>query len=172
MTTNKFLTLDSSAKEVFTQGVSTSAGVADANKLVSTGATGKIDATLLPATTGTNSETIVAFENLSAGAFVNLFTDGDTVRKCRLADASNNRPAHGYVTASATAAGNATVNFTGNNDVLTGLTVGTRYFLSTTTPGSYVATPSLTSTHIIQCLGVAISTTAIRFEYDDPITVA
>jgi hypothetical protein len=169
MSTNKFLGLVSGVRTLFT-AIASSAGVADANKIIATDSTGKIDSTLMPAGIGAATESMVASEALTAGDFVNIWLDTGT-RKARKADASNGRAANGFVTANVALNANATVILQGANTSLTGLTVGSRYFLSATTPGGSTLTAPTTSSHIIQELGIAVSATSINFEYDSVTTI-
>lgn len=169
MSTNKFLTFIGNAAQLV-QAIATSAGAGDANKIIATNSQGKLDSTLLPTGVGEETVSIVASENLSAGDFVNIYDNGGTPN-IRKADASNNRPAHGFVLASVAAAASGTVYRTGTNSGLTGLTIGATYFLSPTTAGSATATAPSADTQIIQPLGVAQTATELLFEYDQPILI-
>jgi len=171
MTTNKFLTVVNGIPTL-TQAVTTSAGVADANKIPSLDTNGTLSPTVLP--TGVELQTVLlpTSENLTAGHFVNIFsdtTDNDTV-KARPADAGNNRPAIGYVLQGVTAPNNATVYLSGRNTAVTGATVGP-VFLSAA--GGFSSTaPTIPGANVIlQRLGTAISGTSIVFENDPPIAL-
>lgn len=171
MATNKFLTLINNVRTLVT-GISTSAGVADADKLIATNAQGKLDITLLPTGVGPDVKSIQASENLAAGDFVNVWNDAGTV-KVRKADATDPaKQAHGFVLAAVTSGVNGDVYFEGANNQLSGLTGGTIYALSTVTPGGVVtlASASTTAGHILQVLGVATSATEINAEMEQPIT--
>lgn len=140
----------------------TSAGAADAGKIVALDAAGLLDASVMPAGIGQNVDTVASSENLAAGDFVNLYNNAGTIN-CRKADADNARPAHGFVKAGVTSPANATVYGLGElNDQVSGLTVGAAYWLSTTAGGVTTTPPSGTA-NIVQPLGVAKSATAIRF---------
>lgn len=169
MANNRFITLVSGLQNLVT-AISASAGVGDALKIIATNSSGKLDETFLPTGIGADTVSIEAFENLSAGDFVNIYHSGGG--RCRKADGSNGRAAHGFVLAAVSSGQNATVYRSGSNDQLSGLTPGTTYWLSTSTPGTAVGTaPTLTTGHIIQVLGVADSAGALTFEFDAPITV-
>lgn len=161
---NKFLTIGTEQVEE-AQGATTSSGVADANRLISTGADGKLHPSLLP--TGVGPDLLVAptVEDLSAGDYVNIFDDAGTP-SVRLADRSNGRQADGFVKSAFTTGQSAEIYFEGANDALTGLTVGARYFLGTN--GNPV-TPGPTGAGLWQYLGRAISSTAINTDIDDAI---
>jgi hypothetical protein len=169
MSTNKFLGLVNGVRTWFT-AITTSTGVSDAGKILATDANGKIDSSFMPAGIGAASEVMVASEALTAGDFVNIWLDTGT-RKARKADASNGRAANGFVTTNVALNANATVILQGANSNLTGLTIGSRYFLSATTPGGSTLTAPTTISHIIQELGIAVSATSINFEYDSITTI-
>lgn len=140
-----------------------SAGAADAGKLVALDNTGKIDSTMIPTAAG-NSRAVPASEALAAGAFVNLFSNAGALG-VRNADNSNNRPANGYVTAAVASGAQATVyDIDGINSGLTGLTIGTTYYLGT--GGGTIATPldatSAATGLIDQRLGIAVSATELK----------
>lgn len=170
MTTNKFLTVVNGTTTL-TQAVTTSAGVADANKIPSLDTNGTLSPTFLP--TGVELQTVVlpTSENLATGDFVNIFEDSGTT-KARKADASNGREARGYVLAAVTSPADATIYLTGRNTAVTGATVGPLY-LSATTPGGFSPTQPATpgANVILQPLGHALSPTSILFEYDRPIAL-
>ena len=167
MTTKKFLTVVSGTTTL-TEAPSSSAGAGDANKLIATNSSGLLDTTFLPP--GVELQTVLApaSENLTAGDFVQFFDDAGTV-KVRKADASNNRPAHGYVLTGVTAPANATAYLSGRNTAVTGATVG-RVFLSAA-GGFSSSPPSPGASVILQELGAAISATSIVFERDSVIAL-
>lgn len=169
MSTKLFLTLANGIQQLVS-GITSSAGAGDADKLIATDSSGKLDSTFLPVGVGADTITIEASENLAAGDFVNIH-DATGVR-VRKADASNTRPAHGFVLASVTSGNNATVYLSGRNTGLTGLTVGARYYLSAATAGGAVATAPSASGNISQYLGVADSTTSIQFEDNSYVSIA
>jgi hypothetical protein len=168
MTTNKFLTLINGVERLV-QAIVASTGASDANKLISTGANGRIDNSFMPVGIGAQTETIAASEALTAGDFVNIYDNAGT-RNVRKADASNGREANGFVLANVANAANATVYISGLNNAVTGVTIGRRY-LSATTPGASTATPPSAASQTYQTLGYAVSTTGILFEYDAPIAL-
>lgn len=151
----------------------TSAGAGDSGKLVALDSGGKIDQTMMPAGVGPDSISITSSENLAAGDFVNIWDDAGTpkVRKADASAASAGKAADGFVIAAVTSPAAATVYFEGSNTQLSGLTGGTVYVLSHSTPGGVVALASATTTagHSLQILGKAHSTTALNFERADPI---
>lgn len=171
MSALKFITKVSGINRLVS-AITASAGAGDANKILATDASGKIDPSFMPSGVDLAVESIVASEELVAGDFVNIWDNAGT-RNVRLADGSTDKPAHGFVLAGAAAAAPASVYTRGTNNQLTGLTPGVRYFLSDVAAGEATATPPTeTSGHIFQILGPALSTTSIQFEYDDPVYVA
>lgn len=150
----------------------TSAGVADANKLVMLDSSGKLDISLLPNGIGADTKIAPASENLSAGDIVNLWNNSGTL-KVRKADASGGvaKKAIGFVSSAVTSGQDATVYLDGTISGLSGLTLGTTYALSHSTPGGVIALASATTTagHILQEVGYATSATELLFKYTKPI---
>lgn len=142
----------------------TSAGSADAGKIVATGSDGKLDPSLMPTGIGAQTTIAPASEALGAGKFVNFHADGSTL-KVRLADNSNGRQADGYVKEAVSSSASATVYpLDSTNSALTGLTVGSRYYLGTA--GGVIDTPldgtnSANASKVCQYLGVAKSATEL-----------
>lgn len=150
----------------------TSAGATDAGKLVQLNGDGYLDPTLFPTGIGADVKIIEASETIASGDFVTIFDDAGTP-KVRLADASDGAvgQAHGFVLDGVASGADASVYFEGANPQVTGLTAGTTYVLSHTTPGKLVALASGTTTagHILQLLGVATEATEINVEIEKPI---
>ena len=124
----------------------------------------------MPTGIGPDTVTIEASENLAAGDFINIHdSSGPRVRK---ADASNTRPANGFVLAAVTSGQSATVYLSGRNTELTSLTPGTRYYLSATTAGAVTATAPSASGELVQYLGAVDSATSLVFEDNDYVAIA
>jgi hypothetical protein len=149
----------------------TSTGATEAGKIVALDGGGKLDNSVLPSGIGATVKVAATSENLSAGDIVNLWDDSGTV-KVRKADASNGRRAHGFVIASTTSPANATVYLDGTITGLTSLTPGAAYYLSGATAGDVTATAPSTSGYLSQEVGIALSTTELNFEEQQPITLA
>lgn len=169
MATNKFLTVIGGAKRLVT-AIFQSSGAGDAFKVISTNASGKLDTTFLPAGIGLQTESMITGEDLSAGEFINIYDNAGT-RTARKADASNNRPAHGYVQDAVTSGQTATIYKTGSNPAVSGMTPGQIRYLSATTAGASTATAPSASGQILQVLGYADSSTSILFEFDEPTVI-
>lgn len=150
--------------------ITTSAGAGDAGKSIATGSDGKIDSTLMPLGIGADTRTVITSENLSAGNYVNLYDNAGTLT-ARKADASGGvaKQCDGFVLAATTSGQNATVYFDGTISGLSGLTIGSRYFLSGTTAGTATTTAPTTATYICQSIGKALSATELTFEAGEPI---
>ncbi len=126
-------------------------------------ATGRLDISWMPVGVGAEVIICASFEDLTAGNFINLFLSGGVI-KARKADATTaGKPAHGFVLANVTAPANATVyGLSNTNTALSGLTIGTDYYLSTT-PGATTATAPTGAGNLSQYLGIASLTTEIVF---------
>ncbi|WP_375592297.1 hypothetical protein [Chitiniphilus eburneus] len=159
----RFMTLVNGVRKLV-EAATSSAGVADAGKIIALDSTGKLDGSLMPNGIGANTTLAPASEALGAGKFVQ-FHDATGVFSVRLADSGNGRAADGYVTAAVTSGAQATVYpLDGTNSVLTGLTLGARYYLGTA--GGVVATAldetdPANASKVSQYLGVAKSATEL-----------
>lgn len=140
------------------------------NKLLMTGADGRIDPSALPAGVGAASATITASENLTAGQLVNVWNDGGTEKVRRTDATTEGKECVGYVLAGVSSGSPATVFFTDRITGLSGLTPGARQYMSTT-PGAMTATPPSTAGNVVQMVGVAVSTSVVVFDPEDPITL-
>ncbi len=117
-----------------------------------------------------NAVQVPAAVALSAKQLINLFDDNGTV-KARLANATDNtKPANGYVLEDVAQGSTAIVHKIGLITELSGLTVGSTYYLSTTS-GAYTTTAPVASGNIIQKLGKANTASIMSFVEDDYIEV-
>ena len=147
-----------------------SAGAGDSGKLPALDGSGRLDSSFLPVGIGADTQQIVASENLSAGDFVNIWNDAGTA-KVRKADATTaGKEAHGFVLSAFSSAANATVYFEGSNTAVSGRTPGVQ-FLSTTAGSTSTTAPSA-SGNVVQRLGFATSATVINFQSMSPIVLA
>lgn len=168
---DKFLTIDATGKQQLKDiGAQNSAGAADAGKAAVLDASGKLDVTLFPTGVGADAQMMTAFENLSAGNFVNVFDDAGAF-KVRKADATTyGKQAQGFVLVSATAATSVQVYFEGTNTAVTGAVAGNLY-LSTTAGGFTSVAPASTG-NVVQKIGIGTSATSINVEFAQPIELA
>ena len=165
MAAKKFIRLVAGVlTEVF--GVQSSAGAGNAGDIVALDDTGKIDASMMPTGVGADVVILTASENLSAGAWVNIYSGG-----VRNADASTaGKPCDGFVLAAVTSGNPASVYKEGTNTQVTGQTMGSDVYLSTT-PGAGTHTPPSGNGNASQRIGKAVSATAVDFERGLPITL-
>ena len=153
------------------ESIASTAGAADAGKLIVTSGDGKLDASLMPTGLAADTLMVVASETLSAGDFVNVWDDAGTA-KVRKADASMaGKEADGFVVSAVTSGQSGLVYFEGRNSGLTGLTLGARYYLSTS-PGATTSTAPAGSGNVVQYLGRATTATSLVFEGTDGIILA
>lgn len=152
------------------EGTVTGGTAGQAGKIPALDATGRIDPTLMPVGIVADTYSGTAFETLSAASpFVYVRPDGQVANASA---ASGGNPTIGFVLANVATAGTALVYFEGRVTGLSGLTVGTRYYLSDTTPGGLTATPVSGTGKLHQYLGRAVSATTLAFEADDHIVRA
>lgn len=132
----------------------------NANEIIATDGTGRINANLMPVGIGADITTVNAGETLAAGDFVWINSSGEAVKATNALE----KPADGFVIDNVTSGQPASVYRSGHNTALTGLTAGTRYWLGTA-GGVIVAgsVPTAAGT-IVQSLGVANSTTSLNFD--------
>ncbi len=162
----RVFTLISGKVKAAVLAIQTSAGASDADKMIATNAQGKLDESFLPAGLGASTIVVPASEALSANNFVDIYNDSG-VAKARKADAATLKAADGFVLAGVANGANATVYPLGElNSQMTGLTPGTDYFLSVTTPGGVQDTAPSGAGQLYQRLGVAASATELQTSPD------
>ena len=165
----KYLRIGTTGLPTEESTVLNSAGAGDAGKVPELDSSGRLTNSVMPVGIGADVKTANAGEALSAGNLVYISSAG-TVFK---ADAqSEAKAATGFVLASSTTGQAATVYFEGTITGLTGLTAGTRYFLSDTATGAATTTVPSTAGRIVQIIGTASSATEISFEPQTPIVRA
>jgi hypothetical protein len=167
--TSKYLYRDSTSGQVQeAQPITTSAGAGDASKLAQTDSSGRFDASLMPVGITPDIFNANASGALSAGDMVYV-TSGGLIARASAAAAGN--PAIGFTLLAVTTGNPAVAYFEGRNTAVTGLTVGSRYYLDAATPGAITATPVTGTGKLHQYVGTAISTTSLSFEADDAIVL-
>lgn len=165
MATHKLIQISSTGAQSEYAGKSTSAGAGDAGEFGVLDGSGKWDISMMPNGVGADAITATAGEALVAGDFVYI-TAGGTAMK---ADATTfAKRAMGYVLSAVSNAGTATVFFDESNSALSGLTPGTKYFLSATA-GLTTATAPTTAGQFVQVLGTATSATSLHVNIQEPI---
>lgn len=131
--------------------------------LLALDANGRIDNSVLPVGIGADTFTSTAGEALAAGDLCYVTAAG-TIMKAGAGAAGT--VCQGFVLASSANSASATIYFEGRNTSLTGLTAGTRYYLSETA-GGVTATPVTGTGKRHQFIGRAVSATSLDFEADD-----
>ena len=147
-----------------------SAGAGNANQIVALNANGQLDLSVMPTGIGPDTETILASENLAAGAIVNLWDNTGTTNVRNADNTVAGKEAWGFVLGAVTSGQNALVYFGGEITGLAGLTPASTYFLGTT--GAATATSPSASGNISQSVGIAESATELAFFRGPPITIA
>lgn len=154
-----FLDINTTTGEITRRtAIQQSTGATDADKILRTGADGKLDSSFLPASGSDSSETIQASEALAAGDWVNIHEVGGARRVRKAVAADTTKPAHGFVTAAVSSGANASVYTSGINAMVatTGFVaadVGKAIFLSAATSGGCAKTPPASTGNIVQRLG-------------------
>lgn len=144
----------------------TSSGAADANKIAQTGSDGRFHASLMPVGIGADTHVAAAGENLTAGDFVYVDATGE-IRRASANVGGNDTI--GFVLDAFLAAASATIYFEGRNTSLSGLTPGSRYYLSDSTSGGVTATPVSGAGKTHQYLGTAVTATTLAYEAEDGV---
>lgn len=153
MPAQAFLALNSGVPTVVQPG--TTGGGTDANKIPALDANGKMTSAMLPTGVGDDVLSVVASESLSAGAFVNLWNNAGALN-VRNADASvQTKPADGFVISAFSSSATAAVYMRGQNTGVSGLTLGSAYNLSTSSPGGVQTTVASVAGQLHQPLGKA-----------------
>jgi len=117
------------------------------------------------------SETYTAGEAISAGDLLYVSASG-TVMKADANTAA--KAAVGYAPSAISNGASGTVVFHDGKITTTGLTAGTKYFLSNSSTGAFATYASLTysTNDIQQCVGIAESTTVLRFFVGETILIS
>lgn len=149
--------------------ISVSAGAASAAQVFQTDATGKIDPSFMPIGVLADNVVITAFEALSAGDFVNIYSNAGVANARRAQASSLTLEAHGYVLAAVAAAASATVYYDDNNTAQAAMTPGLQ-FLSDTLFGKCQITAPTAAGTIVQIVGIASSATAVHVRFGDSYT--
>ena len=150
----------------------TSTGASMANKIVALTAEGKLDLSLMPVGVSAEVKVMKCSEALSIRNLVNIYDSGAGVEKCRKADASNGRRAHGFVLAAYDNDTDVTVYLEGTITGLSGKTPGAAQYLGADAAGGIVETNDATAGELSQEIGVAVSATEVSFLPKQPITIA
>lgn len=131
---------------------------------------GLLDLSVMPVGIGPDTVSLVTSDDLASGDLVNIYYTGTSpkVPTARKADATNGRPAHGFVLAGTSQPASASIYLAGNITGFSGLTPGHAQFLGTA--GAATETPNATSGQLLQNIGVAATTATIAFLPGQAIT--
>lgn len=130
------------------------------------------DGRITAASNGTaGSETYTAGEAISAGDLIYVSASGTVMKADANAVA---KAAVGFAPSSISNGASGTVIFADGKITTSGLTLGVLYFLSNTATGAFATFGSLTygAADIQQCVGIAESTTVLRFHAGPTILIA
>jgi len=167
MADNNYLNVDTNGRLKENLSIKTTTGASDSGKIIQTDSEGRIDESFFP---GAEEVQKTASEALEAGDIVNFWDDAGAA-KMRKADASGDKPAHGFVLTSVDVDTEGTAYTEGVITGLSSLTPGKTQFLAETA-GEITETPVTTSGNLLQRVGVAESATSVSFERGEPITRA
>lgn len=151
----------------------TSAGAGDADKIVATGPGGTLDPSLMPPGivpdqfAGTSNGAITIRDLCSVDLTTGLIS--------RASAAAGGKQCDGWAQSSVATGQPITIQLEGKLTGLSGLTPGARYFLSDSTPGSYMIAPgpvTTTAGKLAQYIGTAMSATVLNFEPEDSTVLA
>ena len=168
MPTN-FITLNNAGQQLEKAPTVQSTGAGNAGDVVGLGSDGKLDPSILPVGVGPTTFMATATEAIAAGALINVWLSNG-VLSVRNADASGGygKKADGFVLSAIANGAQGLVYRDGLNTAVSGLTIGTVYFLGATA-GGLTPTPITASGQILQVIGKAVSATAIAFRHSEPI---
>jgi hypothetical protein len=150
-----------------------SAGAGSDGAIPALDASGKLDPSVMPAGIGADTVSATATEALSAGDLVNLYNNGGvlSVRKADASAAAAARFCNGYVIAPVANAAQATVYKEGTVQGLSGLTLGSKYFLSASVAGGASTTVVTAAGQLLQYIGTALSAATLDFEPEEVGTI-
>lgn len=168
MAAKKFIRLVAGVMtEIF--GVQSSAGAVNAGDIVALDDTGHIHGSMMPVGIGADTASVAASENIAAGDYVNIWSDGGDF-KVRKADATvDGKNANGFVLSAVSSGNLATVYFEGTNTQVSSMTPGAVYLQ--TTAGAGGATVPSANGNVVQRIGVATSATTVNFERGMPVVL-
>lgn len=165
---DKYLALSGGITQEVTGTVS-GGTVGQAGKIPALDTSGRLDPTLMPVGVVADTASGVAAENLTAGNLVYINSSGEVARASA---ASGGNDAMGFVLSNVTSGQTALVYLEGRNTALSGLTPGTRYYLSDSSAGGVTDVPVTGTGKRHQFVGKAITATSLSFEADDSILLA
>jgi hypothetical protein len=150
-----------------------SSGVLNSGDIVALDGSGRLDLSVLPVGVGPDTYAGIAAENLASGDFVYINSSAEVAKASA---GVSGVPARGFVLDAFNASATALVYFEGRNTALSGLTPGSNYFLSDSTPGAVTSTPvaegAANAGKKHQRVGDAVTATTLNFEPSEVIILA
>lgn len=146
-----------------------SAGSGSAGAIVALNSAGQIDSTMLGASSGEASVSVLASEAISAGSIVNIYNNAGVATARNADNTTAGKEATGFALAAIASGATGTVTLQGVVTGLTGLTPGAYEYLGTV--GGLTVTPPTTTGNITQIVGIALTATSMMFRPEEPITV-
>lgn len=174
---DKYLELDGTTGRPKQKEATTTGGAGQAGKIPALGADGLIPPSML-GSVGVPSVSANAYENLTAGNYVNLFYTGGAINARKANATDTTLPAHGYILTGVSTGATVDVYADGFNSQVpqgsfTTADIGKRVFLSTTAGAVTLTPPTTTTGRLVQCVGtifgVAGSLVTVDTEISDGI---
>jgi hypothetical protein len=167
MAGNKFL-YNNAGQVTEQRGIQITTGVSNAGALVSLNSAGLIDSTMLTAVSALPTQSAAATSAITAGMLTNLYSNAG-VLSVRPADSTvAGSEANSYATANIASGATGTVNV--GEGSLSGLTLGSKYYLGTA--GALTVTAPSAAGNVVQPVGIALSATSLDFQINITVIVA
>ena len=165
----KFLNLTAGVPSL--ESGATTGGAADAGKIPSLDSGGRLAAAMMPVGVANEAGTAVASEAISAGALVNLYSNGGTLNMRNADSSTTGKEAHGFVLSAVASSAMGTYYLPGStNTSATSRTIGARQFLGA--GGALTETPVVASGGVSQMVGVAVAATQVVFNPQMPVSIS
>jgi hypothetical protein len=166
----KFLTqMGAALKEVIAATVGGSNTYA--GQIPALDANGRLDTSFMPSGIGSDTVSVTASEAISAGAFVNLYSNAGVLNVRNADNSASNagKIANGYALSAIANGASGVITLSGQNTAVTGATVGDLYL---GLAGAATSTAPTTSGSTVQRIGFAASSTDMEFRPGTPIVLA
>jgi hypothetical protein len=172
MAGNKFL-YNNAGQLTEQRGLQVTAGASSAGSIVALNASGLIDSTMLTSVSALPTVSAVASSAITAGMLVNIYGNAGVLNlrpaDCTVVGSEANAFATANIASSATGSVNVGEGVV-TGSALSGLTVGSKYFLGTA--GAISLTAPATAGNVLQQVGVALSATSLDFQINNTVIIA
>ncbi len=145
-----------------------SAGVSSSGSVAALDGSGRFDISFMPTGLGADVATMTASEAISAGAFVNIWSNAGAFAVRNADGAVANKQADGFVLSAIASGASGLVYFQGINTAVTGQVPGL-VFLSDTAVGAAATMGATIAGHTFQQIGLALTATTIQFDPEPAI---